>query len=135
LTPANPLVGAAGGGGNPIASVIAALAGKGGAAPPGGGAGEQLAKQTADLQGADPGQLMKQAEQVNKVMGVMFVQNFQRLPNVANQISKAMSQWSRVIKELQQAAGVQSAISKPEIQQSLVTPSGGPGADTLGGGQ
>jgi len=127
-TPASPLTG----GGNPIAAVLAALAqrqgGAGGQQAP--GAGQDYAKQSADLQGADPGMLLRQVEQLEKLMGVMFVQTFQRLPNAANQLSKTMSQLSRVKKELQQAAGVQSAMPKPEISQSLVTSQGGPGADS-----
>jgi len=81
---------------------------------------QDAAQQNATLQGADPGLLGRQADQMNKLMGVMFVQSFQRLPNVANYISQAMKAWSRVQKELQQAASVQSVMKKSPINQSLV---------------
>jgi hypothetical protein len=76
--------------------------------------GADLAKQTGELQGADPGLILRQLESVNQVLGVTFVKTFQNLPNVANQISATMKALSRAIKEAQQAASVGDVVGKSE---------------------
>lgn len=113
----NPLAmllsGGQGGGGNPLPGVaLGALSGANA-----GGSPEQMG---AGLQGADPQMLMKQLDQVNKLLGVIFVQTFTRLPNVAGQVSKTMNQLQRAIKEATQAANVSSVIKKRPIQMSAV---------------
>ena len=112
---------------------IAALLGGGGGAP-GGGAppnpmtstvmgalanktanpGEDFAKQAANLQGADPSMILRQLEQVNQLLGVLFVKTFQSLPNVANNISATMKALSRAIKEGQQASNVGEVVGKAD---------------------
>ena len=113
-----------GGGGMPPAAgmLMSALQQKG----QGGGGGDpaqDYAQQSAELQGADPGQLLEQLNRINQLLGVIFVQNFQRLPNVANQVSATMKQLSRAIKEAQQAASTQNAMPKGSV--------GGPGASPI----
>ena len=94
-----------------LQTVMGALANRSGA---GGGPGQELSKQQADLQGADPGMILRQLEQVNQVLGVLFVKTFQSLPNVANQISATMKTLSRAIKEGQQASQVGEVVGKTE---------------------
>lgn len=96
--------------------------------------GEDFAQQNAELQGADPGLMLKQLDQINKLLGVLFVQTFQRLPNVANNISLTMKQLSRAIKEAQQASSVGDVLKKNPINQSMVN-NVGPAAspDNTGG--
>lgn len=111
--------------------MLSALQGKQGGEGGGQDAATQYAQQTSELQGADPGQLLQQLNQINKLLGVIFVQTFQRLPNVANSISATMKSLSRAIKETQQAASTQQAISKPAgegqpIDFSAARPSIGP---------
>jgi hypothetical protein len=120
----NPLMGATQGAGasSPLGGMmLSALQSKG--AEGGGDPAEQYAQQSSELQGADPGMLLKQLNQINKLLGVIFVQTFQRLPNVANNISATMKQLSRAIKETQQAASTAQAINKPAA--------GGPGAGPI----
>ena len=76
--------------------------------------GQDLAQQGAELQGADPTMILRQLEQINQVLGVLFVKSFQTLPNVANQISGTMKQLSRAIKEAQQAGSVSEVVGKNE---------------------
>lgn len=119
----SPLPGAAQGtgGSSPIASMLMeSMKGK-----EGGDAAEQYAQQSSELQGADPGKLLEQLNQVNKLLGVMFVQTFQRLPNVANNISATMKSLSRAIKEAQQAQSTAQSISKKQ------QPAGGAGAGPI----
>jgi hypothetical protein len=76
--------------------------------------GQQFSEQQAQLQGADPQMIARQMEQINQVMGVLFVKTFQTLPNVANQISTSMKAWSRALKEIQAAANVGEVVGKSE---------------------
>lgn len=118
------LSGGQGGRGNPLPGVsLGALSGQNA-----GGSPEQMG---ADLQGADPQMLLKQLDQVNKLLGVIFVQTFTRLPNVAGQVSKTMNQLQRAIKEANQASNVSSVVKKPPIQMSAV--GGAPEQSDAGG--
>jgi len=107
-----------GGGGGPtpqspaLQTVLGALANRTGVGA--GGPGQTLSKQMADVQGADPGMILKQLESVNQVLGVLFVKTFQTLPNVANQISATMKALSRAIKEGQQASQVGEVVGQSE---------------------
>jgi hypothetical protein len=102
--------------------------------------GQDFSQQSAALQGADPSMVLRQLEQVNQILGVLFVKTFQTLPNVANQISATMKALSRAIKEGQQASNVTEAVSsneqgssqsggQPPINFSPVTQGAVPGAD------
>ena len=83
--------------------------------------------------------VLRQLEQVNQILGVLFVKTFQTLPNVANQISATMKALSRAIKEGQQASTTTEAVSQNEqgpgggsqgpINFSPVTQGAVPGAD------
>ena len=86
---------------------------------PGGGAAAPLSEGMAANQGADPTMIQRQLEQVNQILGVLFVRTFQTLPNVANQISATMKQLSRALKEIMQASNVTEAVadvSHPPIE-------------------
>lgn len=110
-TPPNPLsaTGGAPPGGGMLSTVMGALANRASTNP-----GQDFSQQSAALQGADPGMVLKQLEQVNQLLGVLFVKTFQTLPNVANQISATMKALSRAIKEGQQASNVTEAVSANE---------------------
>lgn len=84
-----------------LSLVMGALSGKTAGAP-----GEKLGERMAGAQGADPTMVLRQLEQVNNILGVLFVKTFQSLPNVANNISATMKALSRAIKEAQQASNV-----------------------------
>lgn len=107
---------------------MSALANKAGATGDGGDAAEQYAQQSAELQGADPQMLVRQLNQMQKLLGVIFVQTIQRLPNVGGQVSKVMSQMTRAIKEAQQAASTAAAVHRPSVDFSAASPSAGPEA-------
>lgn len=139
-SPANALAGS--GSSSPLGGIMQqALAAKTGATGGGEGSGDaatEYSSQVSELQGADPGMLLQQLNQIQKLLGVIFVQTIQRLPNVGGQVSKVMSAMTRAIKETQQAATTQQAVSanapKPEgsasgpINFSAAQPSAGPDA-------
>lgn len=86
----------------------------GGGDPSGGGdTGQQYAQQVAELKGADPGMLLRQIKQMKQICAVLMVQNLERLPNVSGKLSKLIPQFDSVLKELQQAQNVNSAVRQP----------------------
>jgi hypothetical protein len=85
-----------------------------GAAAGGPTPGRDLAERFSEVQGADPSMVLRQLEQVNQILGVLFVKTFKELPNVANQISGTMKQLSRAVKEAQQAANVTETVGRTE---------------------
>ena len=87
-----------------LATILGALQNRG--ANP----GKQFSEQAANLQGADPSLILRQLEQINQLLGVLFVKTFQNLPNLANQISQTMKQLSRAIKEGQQAGSTAEVV-------------------------
>jgi hypothetical protein len=114
--------------------------GPGGPGGPGGGpdeeAASQLAQQSAELHGADPAGLLRQAQQVRRVIGVMGIHTFERMPNVSNYLFATLKTLDRAIKEIQQAAQTASAVRGPVnfslADQSQPTPSGaGSGAPPM----
>lgn len=109
---------------NPLAAMLAARMGQG--APPGmpgqspsgadsstGDAGQQVSQLSSELQGADPGFMMREMTQIKQAMMQLFVRSGMRLPNVAGQIAMAMKQWDKAVKEIQQASQTQSATRPP----------------------
>jgi hypothetical protein len=133
-------------GSNPLAQmVMSALQSRtagGGGAPgmtmpgQGGGgddAGAQYAQQVSELKGADPGMLLRQVQKLKQVCAVMMVQNLERLPNVAGKLAKLIPAFDGVIKEIQQAKNVDSAVRSP-IQMGAAQPPQGDGGMAAGGG-
>lgn len=116
------------------AMVLAALQGRtqAGAAPGGApgaqsgqpgqpGAADQYAQQVSSLKGADPGGLLRQVNQMKAICAVMLVQNIERLPNVSGKLAKLIPQFDAVIKEIQQAANVDSVVRNP-VQMGAAQP-------------
>ena len=106
-----------GGGGVPpqILAVLSALQGQQGGNP-----AQNAAEQGAESAKGDPTMIYRQLDRINQLLGVLFVQSFQRFPNVANNISQTMKQLSRAIKEAQSASQVQGAVAGGPVQQSAV---------------
>jgi hypothetical protein len=124
----------AGGGGTPGAT----MPGQGGGMPgmPGGGgddAGAQYAQQVSELKGADPGMLLRQVQKMKQICAVLMVQNLERLPNVAGKLSKLIPAFDGVIKEIQQAKNVDSAV-RPPLGMGAAQPPQESGGMTAGGG-
>lgn len=90
--------------------------GGGGGMPPSSddsGVGDQLAQQSAELHGADPGLILQQLQKIRGALGVMFIQTFQSVPNVAGHVSKTLGTLDKAIKEAQNAAQTASAVRPP----------------------
>lgn len=107
------------------------LPGMGGAATT--GTGDDYSSMVASLKGADPGGLLRQVRALKQITAVMLVQNLERLPNVASQLSKIIPLWDKVIKEVQQASNVDAAV-RNQIQMGAANPpSGEPQQTPIGG--
>lgn len=78
-----------------------------------GGAGDEYSQMVSSLKGADPGGLLRQVKALKQITAVMLVQNLERLPNVASQLSKIIPMWDKVLKELQQASNVNAVVRNP----------------------
>jgi hypothetical protein len=108
-TAPNALMGGGGGPPNPnLAAILGALQNK--TASP----AKNFSEQSAELQGADPTMVLRQLEQINSLLGVLFVKTFEKLPNIANNISATMKALSRAIKEAQQGSSVSEVVGKGE---------------------
>lgn len=98
-------------------------------------AGDQYAQQVSELKGADPNGLARQVKAMKQICAVMLVQNLDRLPNVAGKISKIIPMFDGVLKEIQQASQVNSAVRGPINMGAAQPPSPeGPGNNMPGGG-
>jgi hypothetical protein len=95
-------------------------------------ASQAYVQQVSELKGADPGMLLRQVQQLKKICASMAVQNLERLPNVAGQLFKIVPSFDRVLKELQQAQSVNSAVRQPIGMGAAQPPS--PEGMTAGGG-
>jgi hypothetical protein len=74
---------------------------------------DQFSQQVAEFKGANPQMLLDQLKKMKQMVAVLMVQNLERLPNVAGQLSKLVPMFDRVIKEAQQAGNVASAVRDP----------------------
>jgi hypothetical protein len=106
----------------------------GGGDPGGGDQGAQYAQQVAQLKGADPGMLLQEMKQMKQKCAVLMVQNLERLPNVSGTLSKLIPQFDRVIKEIQQAQNVNSAVRSPIGMGAAQPPMDSPQATAAPGG-
>src|SRR5271157_4906881 len=97
------------------------MPGSGGGDSGGGDPGAQYSQQVAELKGADPGMLLRQVKQMKQIIATLAVQNMERLPNVSGQLFKITPMFDRVIKEIQQASNVDSAVRNP-VQMGAAQP-------------
>ena len=96
-------------------------------------AGAQYSQQVSELKGADPGMLLRQVQKMKQICAVLMVQNLERLPNVAGKLSKLIPAFDGVIKEIQQARNVDSAV-RPPIGMGTASPPQEGGNISAGGG-
>jgi hypothetical protein len=106
---------------NPLAGILmGALSGKGqtGEDSP----GMAYAKQSSELQQANPQMITEQLTKIKELLSVLFVQTATVLPNVSDKISGTMKALSGAIKESQQAMNVQQVL--PTDQPGATPPVG-----------
>jgi hypothetical protein len=127
--------------------LLSRLAGGGapGGAPPGGGgppqppgpggaagmqatppssAGQQISQQLAELQGADPGSMLKILQQVKSMLVALYPRSAFTIPGVARNTAQAMKYMDNAIKEAEQAAATQQTVKPPIANNTGITPQG-----------
>jgi hypothetical protein len=109
MPPGIPPGGGGGAGAPPgpqLATVLGALSGK--QQNP----GADFAKQSAELQGADPTMVLRQLKQIGDALSVLFVKSYQTVPKGAGGISDTMKQLAKAVKHFEDAANVQSVVGE-----------------------
>ncbi len=108
-TPPMPLQGGSPGApaANPnLAAIMGALQSK--TASP----GKDLSQQFSDVQGADPTMVLRQLEQLNQALAVLYVKTFQTQPNLAGYIQAASKALMRCLKEAQKGSETAEVVGK-----------------------
>lgn len=74
--------------------------------------GKDLSQQFSDVQGADPTMVLRQLEQLNQALAILFVKTFQSQPNLAGYIQAASKAVSRCLKEAQKGAETSEVVGR-----------------------
>ena len=114
-SPGNPVTAALA---RQVVSRLAQNGPSGGAGGPGGPgqsdqAGQQIAQQLAELQGADPGTTMKMLQQIKSVMVAMYPRTAFSIPGVARNIAQAQKYIDNALKECEQAQATAQTVQNP----------------------
>lgn len=87
-------------------------------------AGQQISQQLGELQGADPGSMLKILQQVKSMLVALYPRSAFTVPGVARNVAQAMKYMDNGIKEAEQAAATASTVKPPQIANNTgITPS------------
>lgn len=114
------------GGGAPAQGAPPAPPGPGGAAsnPPGDGAGQQISQQLAELNGADPGSIVKILQQMKSMAVSLYGRTAFSIPGVSRNLAQMQKYLDNAIKEAEQGAATQNAVKPPIANNTGITPQG-----------
>ena len=86
-------------------------------------AGQQISQQLGELQGADPGSMLKILQQVKSMLVALYPRSAFTVPGVARNVAQAMKYMDNGIKEAEQAAATASTVKPPQIANNTgITP-------------
>ncbi len=85
-------------------------------------AGQQISSQLAELQGADPGSMLKILQQVKSMLVALYPRSAFTVPGVARNVAQAMKYMDNGIKEAEQAAATASTVKPPIANNTGITP-------------
>lgn len=91
-------------------------------AQPGAQAGDQVARQLAELQGADPGAILKTLQQIKSIIVPIYVRAAFQMPGVSRNIAQAQKYLDNAIKEAEQAAATASTVQANPIANNASIP-------------
>ena len=104
-------------GANPMQALLAGNAGPAVGAPGGNGGGggapdmgNDVSAMLANLRGADPGMLVRQINNIKRLLAVLSVHFMEPLPQVAGEISKVIPQLNRITGQAEKAQNVNAAV-------------------------
>ncbi len=103
--------------------------GPGGAAAmqanPSSSAGQQISQQLGELQGADPGSMVKILQQMKQMSVALYPRSAFSIPGVARNLAQMMKYLDNAIKEAEQASATASTVKPPAIANNTgITPQG-----------
>jgi hypothetical protein len=78
---------------------------------------QDFSQSSAASQGADPSMVLRQLNQIHQMLGVLFVQVFQTVPALANDISQTMKQLTKTIESAKKAANITDTVKNSEQSQ------------------
>lgn len=96
-------------------------------------AGQQVASQLAELQGADPQSTLKMLQQVKSVLVALYPRTAFSLPGVARNLAQSQKYIDNAIKEAEQGAATMNTVQSP-IANNAGQPQQGPSPDQGGMG-
>jgi hypothetical protein len=90
-------------------------------------AGDQVSRQLAELQGADPDALLKTLQQIKSMIVAIYVRASFQMPGVARNVAQVQKYLDNAIKEAEQAAATAATVSPIANNASIPNPQGGAG--------
>lgn len=87
-------------------------------------AGQQISQQLAELQGADPGSILKLLNQMKSMTVAIIPRAAFTMPGVARHLSSNLKALDNAIKEAEQASATQQAVKPPIANNTGITPQG-----------
>jgi hypothetical protein len=87
-------------------------------------AGQQISQQLAELQGADPGSMLKLLNQMKSMTVALIPRAAFAIPGVARHLSGMLKSLDNAIKEAEQASSTQQAVKPPIANNTGITPQG-----------
>jgi len=91
-------------------------------------AGDQVARQLSELQGADPDALLKTMQQIKSMVVSIYVRAAFQMPGVARNIAQVQKYLDNAIKEAEQAAATAATVTPIANNASIPNPQGQGGA-------
>lgn len=110
------------GGPSPLGPGAAAITN---ARPGGSMAGDQVASQLAELQGADPNAILNMLKQQKSIAVAIYVRTAFTMPGVSRNMAQMQKYIDNAIKEAEQGAATNQAVSPIANNASIPNPQGG----------
>jgi hypothetical protein len=86
-------------------------------------AGDQVSKQMAELQGADPGAILQSLTQVKSILVALYPRTAFTIPGVARNLAQSQKYLDNAIKEAEQAAATQQTVQPIANNAAISNPS------------
>lgn len=85
-------------------------------------AGDQVSKQLAELQGADPGAMLSALKQIKSIIVPLYVRSVFQVPAAAREIAQAQKYIDNAIEKMEKAAATAATVSQNPIANNAAIP-------------
>jgi len=120
------------GGASPLGASAPAAMNMQAGGKPGSQAGDQVARQLSELQGADPGAMLQLLNQVKSIIVPLYVRSAFQMPGVARNIAQAQKYIDNAIKEAEQASATAQTVQPPIANNASIPNPQSPGMGGMG---